>query len=107
MNHFVDFPIHRITLFGQGAGALSASLHLLSPISSHLFQQAILQSGSPLTWWAVESAQSAVNKVRSLIVGWPSLGTNQKSEAIKWGFFIGQMLKIVHLKRFLIASLST
>ncbi|VDM31453.1 unnamed protein product [Hydatigera taeniaeformis] len=54
----------QITLFGQGAGALSASLHLLSPISSHLFQQAILQSGSPLSWWAVESAQSAVNKAR-------------------------------------------
>ncbi|KAL5105857.1 Cholinesterase [Taenia crassiceps] len=54
----------QITLFGQGAGALSASLHLLSPISSHLFQQAILQSGSPLAWWAVESAQSAINKAR-------------------------------------------
>nr|CDS24829.1 BC026374 protein S09 family [Echinococcus granulosus] len=54
----------QVTLFGQGAGALSASLHLLSPVSSHLFQQAILQSGSPLTWWAVESAQSAISKAR-------------------------------------------
>uniref|UniRef100_A0A5K3FC41 COesterase domain-containing protein n=1 Tax=Mesocestoides corti TaxID=53468 RepID=A0A5K3FC41_MESCO len=54
----------QITLFGQGAGALSASLHLLSPISSPLFQQAILQSGSPLAWWSAESLQSAINKAR-------------------------------------------
>nr|CDS27797.1 BC026374 protein (S09 family) [Hymenolepis microstoma] len=52
----------QITLFGHGAGAISASLHLFSPISSSLFQQAILQSGSPLVWWAVDGAQSAINK---------------------------------------------
>ena len=34
-----------VTIFGESAGALSASTHLLSPMSEGLFQRAILQSG--------------------------------------------------------------
>ncbi|XP_066292863.1 pyrethroid hydrolase Ces2e-like [Branchiostoma lanceolatum] len=37
----------RVTLFGQSAGGVSISYHLLSPLSKGLFQRAISQSG---TW---------------------------------------------------------
>lgn len=35
----------RVTLFGSGAGATSVSLHLMSPLSGHLFHRAIIQGG--------------------------------------------------------------
>ena len=35
-----------ITLFGESSGAISISLHMMSPISSKYFTRAILQSGS-------------------------------------------------------------
>ncbi|XP_059507770.1 fatty acyl-CoA hydrolase precursor, medium chain isoform X1 [Stegostoma tigrinum] len=37
-----------VTLFGQSVGSLSVSLHMLSPLSTGLFHQAILESGSSL-----------------------------------------------------------
>ncbi|XP_054163954.1 uncharacterized protein LOC128961720 [Oppia nitens] len=37
---------NRITIFGENAGAWSASLHVLSPQSHHLFKRAILASGA-------------------------------------------------------------
>ncbi|CAH8629194.1 unnamed protein product [Heterobilharzia americana] len=56
----------QITLFGHSGGVVCVALHLISPISSNLFQQAILQSGSPLAWWAVESSHTALEKARLL-----------------------------------------
>nr|WBW70144.1 venom protein [Lampona murina] len=41
-----------VTLFGESAGAGSVGLHLLSPLSRHLFNQAIMESGSPFAAWA-------------------------------------------------------
>lgn len=35
---------NRVTLFGQSAGATSIAMHLMSPLSNDLFQQAIVQS---------------------------------------------------------------
>lgn len=40
-----------VTLFGESAGAVSISFHLLSPLSRNLFSQAILQSGGPTVPW--------------------------------------------------------
>lgn len=42
----------RVTIFGQSAGSGSVSLHLISPYSRGLFQQAISQSGVALDLWA-------------------------------------------------------
>ena len=42
-----------VTLMGQGAGAVSVSLHLLSPLSRNLFSQAIMQSASATAPWGV------------------------------------------------------
>ncbi len=36
----------RVTLFGESAGGMSVSLHLISPLSKGLFQRAIMQSGA-------------------------------------------------------------
>ncbi|RZC40159.1 juvenile hormone esterase [Asbolus verrucosus] len=43
---------NRVTIFGQSAGGGSVSLHLISPSSRGLFQQAISQSGVALNLWA-------------------------------------------------------
>ncbi|KAH0809612.1 hypothetical protein GEV33_013180 [Tenebrio molitor] len=43
---------NRVTIFGQSAGGGSVSLHLVSPLSRGLFQQAISQSGVALDLWA-------------------------------------------------------
>lgn len=44
---------HNVTIFGESAGAVSVGLHLLSPLSRHLFSQSVLQSGSPTVPWAI------------------------------------------------------
>uniref|UniRef100_T1IZ19 acetylcholinesterase n=1 Tax=Strigamia maritima TaxID=126957 RepID=T1IZ19_STRMM len=41
-----------VTLFGESAGAVSVSLHLLSPLSRDLFSQVILQSGAATAPWS-------------------------------------------------------
>nr|AAR26516.1 antennal esterase [Mamestra brassicae] len=43
-----------ITIFGESAGSASVSYHLLSPMSKGLFNRAILQSGSALSFWALQ-----------------------------------------------------
>lgn len=44
-----------VTLFGQGSGAVSVLLHLLSPSRQvETFQRVVLQSGSPLCHWALQ-----------------------------------------------------
>ncbi|XP_054168668.1 acetylcholinesterase-like [Oppia nitens] len=54
IQHFGGNP-DNITLFGESAGATSISLHLISPLSRHLFNQAILQSGAPTVPWGLLS----------------------------------------------------
>ncbi|XP_015782260.1 carboxylesterase 4A isoform X2 [Tetranychus urticae] len=44
-----------VTIFGQGAGAASVFFHLISPLSKGLFHKAILESGSGLCDWALQS----------------------------------------------------
>ena len=52
----------RITIFGESAGAVSVSLHLLSRLSSNLFRNAILQSGSALSDWATLTHSEAYKR---------------------------------------------
>lgn len=58
IHHFGGDPA-KVTLFGESAGAVSVSLHLLSPLSRDLFQRAILESGSPTAPWAIITREEA------------------------------------------------
>ena len=49
-----------ITLMGESAGACSVSLHLLSPLSRHLFSQAIMQSASATVPWGVITKEESL-----------------------------------------------
>lgn len=65
--HFIKDNIERfggdpdnITLFGESAGAVSVSLHLLSPLSRTLYNRAILQSGAPTAEWAIIPREESI-----------------------------------------------
>ncbi|XP_055906848.1 juvenile hormone esterase [Eupeodes corollae] len=46
-----------VTLLGYGAGATSATLHLVSPMSKNLFHKAIVMSGSSTAQWKIPENQ--------------------------------------------------
>ncbi|XP_064456026.1 acetylcholinesterase-like isoform X2 [Ornithodoros turicata] len=48
-----------VTLFGESAGAVSVSMHLLSPLSRELFSQAIMQSGTATAPWSLHDRPAA------------------------------------------------
>nr|ADK12695.1 acetylcholinesterase precursor [Tetranychus urticae] len=55
-----------ITIFGESSGAVSAALHLLSPLSRNVFSQAILQSGSATCPWAISDRKKAYQRSLAL-----------------------------------------
>ncbi|OAF69668.1 hypothetical protein A3Q56_02597, partial [Intoshia linei] len=59
---------NNITLMGESAGSVSVSLHLLSPLSQHLFNRAILQSGTANMNWATLSQQEAKQRTMELAI---------------------------------------
>ena len=64
--HYFGGENNMVTLFGESAGSVSVSMHLLSPFTQRYFRRAILQSGSALAWWAVDSASRARVKAYQL-----------------------------------------
>ncbi|KAJ3655564.1 hypothetical protein Zmor_014687 [Zophobas morio] len=72
---------NRITLSGQSAGSGSVSLHLISPLSKGLFQQAISQSGAALNLWAkpINALQPNITAALAVFTGCTNyLGNNIK-----------------------------
>jgi len=57
---------NNVTLFGESAGAVSISFHLLSPLTRNLFSQAILQSGGPTCPWAIIDRKEAFSRTLAL-----------------------------------------
>jgi len=70
-----------ITLMGESAGAASVSLHLLSPLTRPLFNQAIMQSASALAPWAVVSKREGQHRSLRLaeLMGCPHDGHNVRA----------------------------
>ncbi|KAG8333531.1 Cocaine esterase [Homalodisca vitripennis] len=65
-------PAH-VTLFGQSAGSAIVTSHYLSPLSTDLFVNAIAQSGSVLSDWALISVAEGTRRAKVLAQG---LGCN-------------------------------
>ena len=56
-----------VTVFGEGAGATSVSLHLISPKSKDLFQRAIMQSGAASApYLPTKAANESVKKLAAV-----------------------------------------
>ena len=55
-----------ITIFGESAGAASVGFHLVSPLSRDLFTNAIMESASPISYWAVKDTEKTVERVTAL-----------------------------------------
>ncbi|XP_069127540.1 pyrethroid hydrolase Ces2e-like [Argopecten irradians] len=51
--HYFGGDPNRVTIDGHSAGAADVGFHLISPLTKGLFQYAVIQSGSPLAFWAM------------------------------------------------------
>ncbi|KAF5282152.1 hypothetical protein FQR65_LT02849 [Abscondita terminalis] len=49
-----------VTIFGESAGSISVSLHLLNPLSRNLFKRAIMQSGTAAALPLLRNKQDAI-----------------------------------------------
>ncbi|CAH0764093.1 unnamed protein product [Diatraea saccharalis] len=61
--------VDNVTIFGESAGAVSVSYHVISPMSRGLFHKAIMQSGSPLASWALQHDPVYVASQKAKILG--------------------------------------
>ncbi|CAL8075230.1 unnamed protein product [Orchesella dallaii] len=70
----------RITLMGNEAGAASAHLHMMSPLTQGMFNQAISQSGSALCPWAIQT--DPVSKTK-MLAQWVNCDTSANKAMIE------------------------
>lgn len=61
INHFGGDP-EKTTLFGQGSGAASVILHLVSPRTAGFFQRIIILSGSAVSPWQLQNNPIVASK---------------------------------------------
>ncbi|XP_071144925.1 fatty acyl-CoA hydrolase precursor, medium chain-like isoform X2 [Mytilus edulis] len=50
--HNFDGDASKVTIDGHSAGAADVGFHMISPLAKGLFKYAVIQSGSPLAFWA-------------------------------------------------------
>ncbi|XP_046549306.1 cholinesterase-like [Haliotis rubra] len=56
----------RVTIFGESAGGVSVSHHLVSPLSRDLFDRVIIQSGAPNSPWAYTIPKTATVRIKKI-----------------------------------------
>lgn len=71
-----------ITLFGNDAGAISISLHMVSPMSRNLFHKVILMSGSATAQWNVPRSQMKLAKRQARLLKCPVKNTTEMMECL-------------------------
>lgn len=76
-----------VTLFGESAGGVSVSYHLLSPMSKGLFHRAISQSGSSMASWARQR-----NPMANAVALAKELGHNIEDPQELYSVFINKSL---------------
>ncbi|XP_072174319.1 acetylcholinesterase-like [Diadema setosum] len=92
----------RVTLFGDSAGSSSVHLHLMSPMSSGLFQRAIMQSGAATSSWArgpsMERAETRASVLGTLL-GCDTVSPSAELRACLMGVpaddFVGMQQKVL------------
>ena len=57
----------QITLFGESAGSVSVSLHFLSNLSAKLFNNAIMESATALSDWALLKSTNAIERYTQIL----------------------------------------
>ena len=84
--HISDFggDPDQITIFGESAGAASASYHMLSPMTMHKFQRVIAQSGSALAGWAFDNEPEKHAKDIAGRVGCPTDNLDAMVQCMKY-----------------------
>lgn len=60
-----------VTIMGYSAGAMSVTLHMVSPMSRGLFHRAIAMSGSAVAQWEIPNDQLDLAKQQARLLGCP------------------------------------
>lgn len=72
---------HFVAVFGESAGAVSVSMHMLSNRSKDLFHKAILMSGSAYACWAISANEDRPMKLAKKL-GWNGEGGDSACLAV-------------------------
>jgi len=85
-DHIRDFGGNpdEITVFGESAGAASASYHMLSPMSRDKFKRTIAQSGSALAGWAFDHEPEKHAKDIASKTGCPTGTLDEMVQCLKY-----------------------
>ncbi|XP_008543574.1 carboxylic ester hydrolase [Microplitis demolitor] len=72
-----------ISLFGLSAGGVSVHYHYLTPLSRGLFKRGISFSGTALNSWGITEEAAEKGKKVAIIVGCPSLSTEEMVKCLR------------------------
>lgn len=72
-----------ITLLGYGAGAISITLHMVSPMSRNLFHKAIIMSGSATGQWELPAEQLYLAQRQARLLKCPEEDNQQLMECLQ------------------------